>query len=146
MRNPDEARRLFLEAILKTNGFKYSVDFLEKIIKLMGIFSKNLKKESKNKKRLYLVYDTIITNIFDVIEDYKKKERLMEFAIDEMEGKTKLQIYLREMLDGMERSLELTEDKGQVTLKHHLIDTFSFKIHEFTGEEAIKNSLKIEHP
>lgn len=59
-----------------------------------------------NKKKLYLVYDSLFTNIFDILEDYKKENKLMLYSIDEEYEKNEMKKFLNDLLMMIEKSFE----------------------------------------
>ena len=66
-----QSRQQFLDALLMANKFKSDLTIIQKCLGLIHHYL-NYDKEIENTKKLYTVYDALLLNLFDLIEDLKK--------------------------------------------------------------------------
>ena len=72
IKHDKHGRKLFLEALLLINKFKINRATIEKIVSVTKAFLEK-DKAIDSKKKLYLVYDALILNLFDLMEDIRKR-------------------------------------------------------------------------
>lgn len=74
-----KSKHIFLQALSIINKFKLSRQIIEEVYSLVETFiQKN--SEAENKKRLYSIYDGILLNSFDLVEDIQKYPQEEIFA------------------------------------------------------------------
>lgn len=81
MHNKDYSRDLLLDALIQMNNFKLSQAVLHKVIEMAHNFLR-MENKKENKLKLYLVFDALFTNIFDLLEDLRKENKIMQYSID----------------------------------------------------------------
>lgn len=62
---------MLIKSLNVINRFKLSRLVLEKVIMVLMATLK-INKEMENQKEIYLLFDFILLNLFDILEDYKK--------------------------------------------------------------------------
>jgi hypothetical protein len=128
-------KRRFLKAMIQLNKFRMSRPV---VTKLVDLIQKYLQKDREldNKKHLYVLYDAVLLNIFDQLEDLKKAPIQTAGADIELQTeRTELYALIHHLIDMLETSLEdhqylnsFLEGFGPESFS---LDTFSFMIAEY---------------
>ena len=144
-------KKKFLSALILVNKFRISRPVLERIIEIVRHFLEK-DKELDNRKKLYVLYDAILLNLFDLLEDLKKNT----FEIYNTETSIqieKMEIYnqIQAVVDMLENSLEdhiyLNSFLERNTSHYTALDTYSFVIAEYKlGSIDKARGLTVQNP
>ena len=128
-------KQKFLKAMIQLNKFRMGRQVVSKLIEIIQIFLQK-DKELDNKKQLYILYDAVLLNLFDLLEEIKKT------PIQEFNASTELQTEKEELFGLIHHLIEMLETslEDHVYLNSFLqsnnseyfsLDTYSFMISEY---------------
>ena len=142
---------IFLNSLLLLNKFKYGRPVASRTLSLLKTFMQK-EKRLDNKKKLYLLYDSLILNLYDMLEDQKKLTFVLyNTNTDVKEEKVKLLQHMEDIIKMLQNSLEdhrylhsfLEYDQSQ----YIGIDTYAFKLAEFKLKNYTEDSgFELENP
>ena len=135
MNNDKHSEKIFLKAFIAINKFKIGRGLIEKMADLVRKFLEK-DKDLDNKKKLYILYDNLLLNLFDLSEDLKKlpyHSYNLDWDVEKERNLVFQDIHM--LLDMIESSLEdidfnnsfLADEVNQ----YIAMDTFSYIINEF---------------
>ena len=135
MKNDKHSEQIFLKSFIMISKFKVNRSIIEKMTELIKTFLKN-DKNIDNKKKLYILYDNCLLNLFDLSEDLNKLpyfSHYLDWDIEKERNYIFQDIHI--LLDMIESSLEdldynnsfLSEDSNQYVT----MDTFSYVFSEY---------------
>lgn len=146
------SQKLILKAFILVNKFKLSKMVLDKMIFLLSsTLSHN--KEMDNKRELYILYDAILLNLFDLLEDIRKKsseELASNIELKKLEKKIYVDIHLvMQMLENSLEELKYAQsflDRGSI--EYITFDTYSYTISEYRFKDFKDkdSSFKVNNP
>lgn len=95
--NKEHTANVFLNSMIQINSIKYDTVVIERLIALI---EKEMIKEKhlENKKKLYLIFDSLLLNAFDLLEDFKKESIRDQLSFEEEEEKMKIKNYINKTL------------------------------------------------
>lgn len=135
MNSDKYSERIFLKAFLLINKFKVGRGVIEKMMDLTKAFIK-IDRDVDNKKKLYMLYDALLLNLFDLSED-SKKLTYYSYNLDWDLEKEKTFIFedIHTLLDMLESSLEDLDYSNSFladeAYQYVGMDTFSYVFSEF---------------
>lgn len=142
---------IFLNSLLLLNKFKYGRPVASRTLSLLKTFMLK-EKRLDNKKKLYLLYDSLLLNLYDMLEDQRKLTFVLyNTNSDVREEKVKLLKNMESIIKMLQNSLEdhrylhsfLEYDQSQ----YIGIDTYSFKLSEFKLKKYNSDTgFELENP
>lgn len=128
-------KKKFLKALIQINKFRLSRPIVGQIVDVIQRFLEK-DKELDNRKQLYILYDAILLNLFDLIEEIKKNPVQMINANSELQvEREELYKLIHQIVDMLETSLEdhmyLNSFLESSKSESFVLDTFSFMIAEY---------------
>lgn len=145
------SRDKFLDYLISLNKFKLNRSTLEQIIAIVQTFIQ-MDKKLENKKKLYLLYDSLLLNLFDLREDARKRplEELM-YIKDIDDEINALFIDINHVLVMLENSLEDINFSGSFLDKNSNryigLETYSYILVEYQYRDYDnKDGFMISNP
>lgn len=136
-------RNMLLDILISINKFKVNRPTIEQLIAIIQTFVK-ADKQLENKKKLYLLYDSLLLNLFDLHEDVRKRPAEESLYIKDLDDEIDA-IYndINHILIMLEDSLEDLEfansflDKNS---RHYIgLETYSYILAEYRYSNYNKN-------
>ncbi len=128
-------KKIFLESLILMNKFKIGKTMINKIIFLIQQYLQK-DKEIENKKKLYVLYDAILLNLFDLLEDQRKMQ-FSEYNIESDLQAEKGYLYqqINDVVLMIEDSLEdhvyLNSFLDKNSTVYMPLDTYSYSMTEY---------------
>ena len=124
-----------LSSLILFNKFKIDVEVVSKILEVLG-FLLDRNRGLDNKKKLYVLYDSLILSVFDMLEDLRKaKPKDLMGNSDLQKQELELQKKIEKLVVLIETSLEDMDYSKSFLAKQKDeyigLDTFSFIISEY---------------
>lgn len=149
--NDKKSKHIFLQALSIINKFKLSRQIVEQVYSLIENFiEKN--RDAENQRRLYSIYDGILLNSFDLIEDIQKYPREEIFADSFLQQELEeVQNFLLKVIEKLKVSLQDYQQDNILlpdsNFRLHNLNTHSFILEEFNyNNYDPKIGFKIRNP
>lgn len=128
-------KRKFLKAMIHLNKFRMGRPVVGKMVDLIQKYLQK-DRELDNKKHLYLLYDAVLLNLFDQLEDLRKAPLQTAGADTELQTeREELYALIHHLVEMLETSLEDHQYLGSFlevgSSDNFNLDTFSFMVAEY---------------
>lgn len=143
------SQKILFKCLLLTTKFKLGKEIIQKITFLLKTTLEH-NRELDNRKELYLLYDALILNLYDILEDQKKEEYFYRIGDTELLKKRK-EIFgnIQDIILMIEHSLEdlfYAESFLEKGNENYLnFDTFGYTMAEYRFKDHMKN-YEIRNP
>ena len=133
--NDNRTRKLFLDSLLLVNKFKSNLAIIKKNLEIVKNYLRH-DKNTENRRQLYNIYDALLLNLFDLMDDLKR------LSLDEYEAESDVKIQndaiystINEVVQAVEDSFEdlkFSHSFLSYDMKHFIAqDTYSYIIAEY---------------
>lgn len=151
MNNDKHSEKIFLKSFILINKFKIGRSLIEKMTDLVRTFLQK-DKDLDNKKKLYILYDSLLLNLFDISEDLKKQPYYhynLDWDIEKERNAVFEDIHV--LLDMIESSLDDLDYSNsflaQESNQYMAMDTFSYIVNEFRlSSYDLEQGITISNP
>lgn len=133
--NSQQSRKIFLESLFVMNKFKTSLPLMEKMASVIQIHLKQ-DKVIENRKKLYNLFDAILLNLFDLMDDQKRLPLDVYETSSEIKQESDaiydtVNLVIREIENAFE-DLRYTHSFLEYDMKHYIgLDTYSYIMAEY---------------
>lgn len=151
VQNDKKSKHIFLQALTIINKFKLSRQIVEQIYTMIETFITKF-RDAENRKKLYSIYDGILLNAFDLIEDIQKFPREEVFADSFLQQELDdIQLFILKVMDKLKVSLQDYQQDSLLlpdsNFQLHNLNTHSFILEEFNlGHPEAKQGFTIRNP
>lgn len=132
-------KKKFLSTLIHITKFRIGLHVIRRLLQLIQLFME-VDIEIDNRKGLYVLYDSILLALYDIIEEIRKsKNNLEKIEIGVQEKERETYELIHQTIEKLETSLEdhkyTNSFLEENSLSYKSLDTFSFII----GESKISN-------
>ena len=133
--NNQKSRKIFLESLLIVNKFKMSLPLIDKMASIIQTHIQH-DKHIENRKLLYILFDGLLLNLFDLMDDLKRMpidqyESLVEVKEQNDAIYDTVNVIIKDIENSFE-DLKFAHSFLEYDMKHFInLDTFSYIMAEY---------------